>query len=392
MNEPSFTRLVPRVTHDVKAARGRTRIAPLASARRPRYNPPVQTPRNRNENRSLLGRLVGSLAMVMMAGLLVGASCKKETGPKANPADVINAADKANGTGAGTGGAGASAPIDRTPLPGYDVAALPAAKQDLFFSLVGSLSSPCGKAHSLRTSVTSDASCVRAPFAVRLVRELIIDEQDRQTVTEIYEERYLKNQKVWQIETTGAPSVGSADAPVTLVEFFDYGCPACVQAKPLLDRVIEENKGRLRTVYKMYPLVQAHPDSFGCAQAAFAAAAQGKFHEMHDILFRKFGNQKRDDLRKYAAEIGLDLARFEADYAAAEMLVKADMKHGNDVGVDSTPSLYLNGRAYGGPLDPKYMAAAIDEEIAVKAAAAAPAPAAPAPTPAAPEAPAPAGK
>lgn len=356
---------------------------PLASAGPARYNPDVQTSRNANENRSHVGRVVGSIAMVAVAGLLAGASCKKDTGRKANPADVVNAADKAQGS------AGAAAPIDRTPVPGFDVASLAAAKQDLFFTMIGTLSSPCGKAHSLRTSVASDASCVRAPFAMRLVRELIIDEQDAQTVTEFYSERYLRNQKVWPLDLEGAPSVGSADAPVTLVEYFDYGCPACVQVKPIVDRVIAENKGRLRVVYKMYPLVQAHPDSFGCAQAAFAAMAQGKFHEMHDLLFRKFGSQKAADLRKYAGELGLDMAKFEADFAAAEPRVKADMKSGNDAGVDSTPTIYLNGRQFGGPVDPKYMTAAIDEEIAVKAAAGA------APTmPAAPagEAPAPAGK
>jgi protein-disulfide isomerase len=162
--------------------------------------------------------------------------------------------------------------------------------------------------------------------------------------------------------------------------------------KPVLDRVIAENQGKLRVYYKMFPLVTKHPDSFGCAQAAFAARAQGKFHEMHDLIFEKFGNQKKDDLRRYAGGLGLDLARFDADFAAAEPRVKADMKDGADVEVDGTPALFLNGRSYGGPVDPKYLAAAIDEEIAVKAAAAAPAAPTPeAPAPAAPAAPAPAG-
>ncbi|MBK9031356.1 MAG: thioredoxin domain-containing protein [Myxococcales bacterium] len=339
----------------------------------------MQTPRKCNENRSLFGRVIGSIAAVMTVGFLAGASCKKDTGtPRTDPKDVVNAADHAQGSGT----TGASAPLDRTPIPGFDVSTLDSAKADLFFKMVGTLSSPCGKAHSLRTSFAQDGSCKRAPFAVKLVHDLIVDEQSEDTVRAIFEERYVKNNKVWTINVVGAPTVGSADAPVTLVEFFDYGCPACVALKPVLDRVIAENKGKLKVYYKMYPLVSKHPDSFGCAQAAFAASVQGKFHEMHDLVFEKFGNQKKDDLRRYAGDLGLDLGRFDADYAAAEPRVKADMKDGTDVGVDGTPTLFLNGRLYGGPADPKYMAAAIDEEIAVRAAAAEPAPAAPAPAPA----------
>ena len=96
------------------------------------------------------------------------------------------------------------------------------------------------------------------------------------------------------------------------------------------------------------------------------AAAQGKFHEMHDIIFKKFGAQKAADLRGYAGELGLDLAKFDADLAAAEPQIKADMAEGNAKGVDSTPTLYINGRQYGGPFAPKYFAMAIDEAIAVK--------------------------
>jgi len=337
----------------------------------------VQTPRISKEN---VSRLAAPVAAIIAIGLLAGASCKKENAtPRTDPKDVVAAADAAKG-GSGTPTPVASA-VDKTALPGFDISKLAPAKQELFYKMVTALPSPCGKAHSLRTSVTQDPSCKRAPFAVRLVNELIVDEQGEDVVREIYEARYVKDQKQLTINLVDAPMVGSADAPVTLVEFFDYGCPACVQLKPVLDRVIEENKGKLKVFYKMYPLVTTHPDSMGCAQAAMAAKAQGKFHEMHDLIFEKFGAQKKDDLRKYAAQVGLDLTRYDNDVVIAEGRVKSDMKDGTDIGVDGTPALFLNGRAYGGPADPKYFAMAIDEEIAVNA----PAPAAPAtPTPAAP--------
>ncbi|MEZ4400923.1 MAG: thioredoxin domain-containing protein [Kofleriaceae bacterium] len=342
----------------------------------------MQTPRKINENRTVLGRFAGPLAALTALGFLAGASCKKDTAaPVTDPKDVVAAADAAKGPNPG-----ASAPIDRTPITGFDVAGLPAAKQDLFYKMASTLSSPCGKAHSLRTSVAQDPSCKRAPFAIKLVHDLIVDEQDEETVRGYYEDRYLKNQQVQTINVVDAPMAGSVDAPVTLIEFFDYGCPSCVQLKPFLDRVIADNPTKLKVYYKMYPLVSKHPDSFGCAQAALAARAQGKFHEMHDLIFEKFGNQKKDDLRKYAAQLGLDLGRFDADFAAAEPRIKADMKDGGAVGVDGTPTLFLNGRQFPGPLAPAYINAAIDEEIAVRGG---PAPAAPAPAAPAPAAPAP---
>lgn len=353
----------------------------------------MQTPRISKENSTWIGRIAAPLVAIAAVGSL-GASCKKDAGtPKTDPKDVVAAADAAKNPGGTVAGA------DKSPLPGVDVSALEAGKQDLFYKMVNALPSPCAKAHSLRTSVTSDASCKRAPFAVRLVKELIVDEQTEDVVREIYEGRYVRNNKFVTIDLRDTPMAGSSDAPVTLVEFFDYGCPMCVQVAPALERVLAENQGKLKIYYKMFPLVGKHPDSLGAAQAVLAARAQGKFKEMHHLVFEKFGAQKKEDLRKYAAQLGLDLARYDADFAAAEAKVRADMQHGNDVGVDGTPTLFLNGRIYDGPVDPKYFSMAIDEEIAVRQGAGkpaegtptAPGPAAPAPAdPAAPAAPAPA--
>jgi protein-disulfide isomerase len=302
-----------------------------------------------------VGRLAIPLIAALSIGLLTGASCKKDSNAaKSDPRDVIAAADAAK-----------AGPVDRTPLAGIDVGKLEPAKQDSFFRLVGTLPSPCGKAHSLRTSVTSDQSCKRAPFAARLVAELLADEQTEDTVTKLYDARYTKNKGTATIPLDGVPFTGDAAAPVQLVEFFDYGCPGCAALKPLLDQVIRENQGKLKVYYKMYPLPK-HPDSFGAAQAALAALAQGKFHEMHDLLFQQAEAHKKDDLRGYAQMLGLDLGKYEADFAAAEARVRADMKDGEAVGVDGTPTLFLNGRKYPGPSDPKYFAAAIEEEIAVR--------------------------
>lgn len=308
---------------------------------------------------SFLGeRLALPVFAVVCIGLLGGASCKKDSASAGDPKDVIAAADNAKKVDV-------VVKADRTPLSGVDVSGLDEAKQTRFFELVAALPSPCGKGHSLRASVTSDSSCKRAPFAGQLVAELIADDQSDELVQEIYADRYLKNTKVHTFQLDGAPSHGPADAVVTLVEFFDYGCPACLEMKSTIQQVERESQGKLRVVYKMYPL-PAHPDSFGAAQAALVALGQGKFDAMHDILFANIRAHKKEDLRKYAEQIGLDMAKYDAEFPTMEPTVKASMAEGEAAGIDGTPSLFLNGRKYPGPNVIKYVKMAISEEIAAR--------------------------
>ena len=153
-------------------------------------------------------------------GLLTGASCKKDEGPVADPGAVLAAADSANQP---------AKVVDRTPVPGIDVTRLPAERQDLFFKMIADLPSPCGKAHSLRTSVSQDQTCKRAPFATKLVAELVVDEAPADDIRDFYEARYIKAGEVQTFDLAKAPIDGNPAATVTLVEFFDYGCAACVQ-------------------------------------------------------------------------------------------------------------------------------------------------------------------
>ncbi len=301
-------------------------------------------------SQSLLRFFGPALAVVAVA--MSAAACKRETPSSTNPGEVIAAADSAQGT------------VDKTPLPGVDVASLDDKKQEVFYKLAGSLSSPCGKAHSLRTSVTSDTSCKRAPFAARYVAALLGDGAPESYITEDFEKRY-KSPPAKPIDTNNAPKSGNADAPVKMVEFFDYACPACAALKPKLDQAISEHPGKAVVFYRMFPLEGKHPDSRSAAMAALAADAQGKFKEMHELLFAKSPAHKRDDVMSYARELGLDMAKFEADYNAASARVDSDLKQGESLDVSSTPTLYFNGRRYSGPPDAKYIGMWIDEEVAV---------------------------
>jgi protein-disulfide isomerase len=292
--------------------------------------------------------------------ILMGAACEKK--PKNNgDTGAINALDRA-----GSGGPAATAatgPVDETPLQGIDVTKLSADKQKLFYKLVGSLSSPCGKGHSLRTSYTTDTSCKRAPFAVRYVGALIDDEGSETQVREEYEKKYKPAETV-KIDYAKAPRIGNDDAPIRLVEFFDYQCPHCQAFKPMLEAVAHASQGKVVEYFMMFPL-EKHQDAKSAAMAALAANQLGKFKEMHDLLFARSPQHNKEAVMGYAKEIGLDPAKFEAAYNGAVAQVEHDLAQGNAAGVEATPTLYFNDRKYEGPLHPKYIVMWIDEELAV---------------------------
>jgi protein-disulfide isomerase len=300
-----------------------------------------------------------AILALICAPLLVGA-CKKSS-PKANDEGAIAAMD--HSSGAGSAPAADTGPVDSTPLPGIDTAKL-GDKANTFYKLVGSLQSPCGKAESLRASFTKDTSCKRAPFAVRYVIALLEDEATESQAREEYEHKYKSADQPVKIDVSKAPHEGATDAPVKLIEFFDYGCPHCAAFKPMMEQVLSDEQGKVGTYFMMFPL-EKHPDSKSAAQAALAANAQGKFKQMHDILFDKTPQHDHEHVTEYAKSIGLDMAKFEADYQAAATQVAADQKQGDTAGVDSTPTVFFNDRKYEGPMHPKYIEMWIEEELAV---------------------------
>ena len=293
----------------------------------------------------------------------MGGACEKK---QPNDTGAVNAMDRA-GSGSGSGSSTAAVgPVDTTPIKGVDLAKLDADKQKLFYALVASLKSPCGKTHSLRTSYEQDTACKRAPFAVRYVSSLLEDEVKEADIREFFASKYEKNPtEKLKLDVTKAPRFGNADAPVRLVEFFDYECPHCQLFSPVMSKVEEKGAGKVVVYYMMYPIESKHPDARSAAMAALAANAQGKFKQMHEMLFARSPQHGKDAVTGFAKEIGLDAAKFEADYAAADKQVTADLAQGEGVGVDSTPTLFFNNRRYEGPMNAEYISMWIEEELAV---------------------------
>jgi len=301
------------------------------------------------------------LSIVLAAPLLMGGACEKKTS-KPTDTGAINALDR---TGSGSGGSGSAAvtKIDTTPLPDIDISKLDSDKQQTFYRYLATFGSPCGKGESLRASYTNDTSCKRAPYAVRYTLAMLEDEIPEEEIVKFYDGKYVHPRTV-HLDISKAPRVGPEDAPVKLVEFYDYGCPHCKEFRAVLDMVAQRYDGKVTEYFMMFPL--GHwPDSKSAAQAAIAASKQGKFKEMHALLFAKAPAHSKDNVLEYAASLGLDMAKFEADYNAAEPQVGLDKVQGDTAGVDSTPTVFFNDRKYEGPMIPKYIGMWIDEEVAV---------------------------
>jgi protein-disulfide isomerase len=147
---------------------------------------------------------------------------------------------------------------------------------------------------------------------------------------------------------------GEAEAPVIL-EYGDYECPYSRQAFRSIERVERELSGRVRFVFRHFPLTEIHPHALAASAAAEAAARQGRFWEMHELLFHRQKALEDDDLRSYANEIGLDLPRFERDRADSDVLARIarDVTSGEATGlVRGTPTLFVDGVLYQGGYDP----------------------------------------
>jgi len=159
--------------------------------------------------------------------------------------------------------------------------------------------------------------------------------------------------------------LGNNKAVVTLVEFSDFQCPFCARVMPTLKKVREAYGDRVRIVWKDFPLTAIHPQAFKAAEAGQCAREQGKFWEYHDRLF---GNQQAlelEFLKKYAADAGLDAAKFNAclDTAKYGDKVQEQMGIGTRLGVASTPTVFVNGRLVSGAQPYEVFAAVIDEEL-----------------------------
>jgi protein-disulfide isomerase len=170
------------------------------------------------------------------------------------------------------------------------------------------------------------------------------------------------------VEAIG-PARGPADALVTIIEFSDYQCPFCRRAEPTLQQVLSRYEGKIRFVFRHFPLDRIHPLARGASEAAACADQQGKFWEYHEQLFAENAQLDRAGLDALAAKTGLDSAAFKLcmDERKTQSLVENDVKAGSAAGVSGTPAFFINGIPLRGALPVEDFQRVIDEELAEKA-------------------------
>jgi protein-disulfide isomerase len=155
---------------------------------------------------------------------------------------------------------------------------------------------------------------------------------------------------------------GPADAPVTLVEYGDYECPYCGAAYPIVKEVQARMGDTLRFVFRNFPITTSHPHAEQAAEAAEAAAVQGRFWEMHDHLYEHQRGLTDPDLHQYAVELRLDVDRFDSELAehVHEQRVREDFMSGVRSGVNGTPTFYINGKRHDDSYDAETLLAALE--------------------------------
>src|SRR5262245_47500286 len=160
-------------------------------------------------------------------------------------------------------------------------------------------------------------------------------------------------------------SLGPAHAPITVVEYGDFECPNCKQAAPAVRLLLDHFVGKVQVVFRHFPLEEVHPHALHAALAAEAAGAQGKFWQMHDLLFENQEHLKLRQIRGYAAKLELDLERYDSEMNDELYLqrVREEIDGGRQSGVRATPTFFINGRIHDVSFGLDALARGIDEVL-----------------------------
>jgi len=164
---------------------------------------------------------------------------------------------------------------------------------------------------------------------------------------------------------------GPADAPVVLVEYGDYECPYCGRADLIIQELQERLDREILYVFRHFPITTSHPHAQKAAEAAEAAAAQGKFWQMHHLLFSHQNALEEAHLPGYAAQLGLDVGRFQQELQEGVYAerVREDFLSGVRSGASGTPTFYINGLRHDGSWDFATLLAAINRSVPVSVSA-----------------------
>jgi protein-disulfide isomerase len=245
-----------------------------------------------------------------------------------------------------------------------DLSGLSASQRETFFTIINQESSACGKPHSLATSLRDDPDCRNSLLVAQLIADRLVAGQTPADIKLQIDEVSAALTPV-EIDLEGRAVWGNPKAPVTIVVFADFQCPRCKSEAPVLREQVTERRGQVKLVFKHFPLA-GHPRGEPAAIAVEAAHQQGKFWEMHDLVFANQTQLEDADLERYAGQIPeLDVAKWKADYASPEVeaAVVRDRAAGKSLALTGTPTVFVNGRRVSSLLWNGELSAWIDDAL-----------------------------
>ncbi len=245
-----------------------------------------------------------------------------------------------------------------TDLPGIDMSGLTAAQKARVLRVMRAQGCSCGCDMRMAECRVKDPSCSYSKGMAEVVIQSIKAGQSEQAAFDaakaskwghVPEPKLLEDPVT--IPVSGSPVLGPANAKIVIVEFSDFQCPYCILAVPEIQAVMKAYPSETKLIFKEFPL-EIHSRAFLAATAALAADKQGKFWAMHDAMFAHHDQLSRETFVKLAQGIGLDVMRFQKDMDSEEVrkAVQKDVDDGDRAGVQGTPTIFINGQRYNGPI------------------------------------------
>ena len=257
-----------------------------------------------------------------------------------------------------------------TTLPGVDLN-LPGPKQASALKLLRTRNCPCGCEMKLAECRVKDPGCSYSKGIANIITTSLkagksVDDTiaavDASPISHPRGEKILDDPV--PIRTDGAPVTGPADARITIVEFSDFQCPFCAQAVKKIEAVMKAYPTQVKLIFKQFPLDQ-HSQAALAAAAALAAQKQGKFWQLHDLLFANRTKLSRTEILTLAGGLGMDMMRFTRDMDSPDTrkAVDRDETDGEQAGVGGTPTFFIDGQRYNGSLELDAMRPILDAEL-----------------------------
>jgi len=297
-------------------------------------------------------------------GLVFSAACSKDSGPQPTTAQAAPAPALAQ---AGGSRRELSEEDARRILPRADLSGLNGEQRAQFLEIAGDVFDYAGCKDTLAKCLGANVQDVHALRMAELIKALLLEGGTPSRVIETVETYYnsFDASKRQALKTTDCPLLGDPKASVALVEFSDYQCPHCAVAnKPLHEVVTGPEKGKARLCSKFYPL-PGHARARIAAACAEYARRQGKFWPMNDLLFAHQDELDDESLKTYAKQLGLDGAQMLKEVYAGrfEGVIEGHLQEGIGARVQSTPSVFVNGRQHVLPMKLQFLQRSVEDEL-----------------------------